>query len=136
MNRLRYADTARFPSDTLEGETVLIDSVRGHLFLFTGIAPHIWQAFTEGSATDALVAAVGQRYGDAAIISTRTFIETLEHAEMLVDVRSPAAEDASLGDWPPVFVPPAMERYEDIADIIAMDPIHEVDQAQGWPRRQ
>lgn len=136
MDSPRFADTARFPSDTLDGETVLIDSTRGHLFLFTGIASHIWQAYTEGTTTEALVAAVVGRYGESAMTPTRAFIESLEHAEMIVDVRPEVTDDASPGDWPAVFTPPAMERYEDIADIIAMDPIHEVDQAQGWPRRQ
>jgi hypothetical protein len=27
-----------------------------------------------------------------------------------------------------------LERYDDIADIIAMDPIHEVDENAGWPK--
>jgi hypothetical protein len=136
MTPLRYADTARFPSDTLEGETVLIDSTRGHLFLFTGIAPHIWQAYTNGSTTESLIAAVVARYGEEAMAPTRAFIAALESAEMLLDAQPPATADSAPGDWPAVFVPPTMERYEDIADIIAMDPIHEVDQIQGWPKRQ
>ena len=37
---------------------------------------------------------------------------------------------------PDRFVAPAMERYDQIADIISMDPIHEVDPAEGWPHRQ
>jgi hypothetical protein len=38
-------------------------------------------------------------------------------------------------DWPDSFAPPALERYDDIANIITMDPIHDVDQSAGWPRR-
>ena len=136
MSPIRFADTARFPSDTLEGETVLIDATRGHLFLCSGIASHIWHVFIEGQSSEALIAAVVQRYGDAAMAPTRAFITELERAEMLTDVKPPTVADASPGDWPSVFAPPSMERFEDIADIIQMDPIHDVDHAQGWPKRR
>jgi hypothetical protein len=50
--------------------TVLIDATRGHLFLTSGIASHIWQAFISGRAPDALVAEVVQRHGVDAMAST------------------------------------------------------------------
>jgi hypothetical protein len=28
-----------------------------------------------------------------------------------------------------------LEHYDDIADIMTMDPIHEVDTSLGWPNR-
>ena len=36
--------------------------------------------------------------------------------------------------WPSDYVAPQVERYDDIADIMMMDPIHEVDKTLGWPR--
>jgi hypothetical protein len=42
---------------------------------------------------------------------------------------------ASSRVWPENFESPAMEHYDQIADIISMDPIHEVDPAKGWPHR-
>lgn len=136
MPSVLFADTARFPSDTLDGDTVLIDATRGHLFLFSGIASHIWQAFIIGRAPDALVAEVVQRYGDDARSSTLAFITELERAEMLTAVQPRSVTDVAPGDWPSVFAAPAMERFEDIADIIQMDPIHDVDHAEGWPKRR
>ena len=38
--------------------------------------------------------------------------------------------------WPDTFVAPTLERYEDIADIIAMDPVHDIDTTKGWPHRK
>jgi hypothetical protein len=136
MPAVLFANTARFPSDTLDGETVLIDATRGHLFLFSGIASHLWQAFIVGRAPDALVAEVVRRYGDEAMASTEAFITELERAEMLTDVQPASVADATTVDWPSVFAAPAIERFEDIADIIQMDPIHDVDHAQGWPKRR
>ena len=137
MSEIRYADHARFPSDTLEGETVLIDTMTGSLFLFTGLAFQIWHCFADGRAAESVVAEVVGRYGASAEAATQSFIEALETAQMLRDKASTTMPEDAPGEvWPEVFLVPAIERYDDIADIIAMDPIHEVDQVQGWPRRQ
>ena len=34
---------------------------------------------------------------------------------------------------PETFVAPQIEKYDEISDIIAMDPIHDVDPTKGWP---
>jgi hypothetical protein len=135
MSGIRFADTGRFPNDTIDGETVLIDAEKGHLFLFTGIGPQIWQRLGSGMTPDTLVDEVASRYGESAAAPTRTFLEALEGAEML---RSDAPSDQSPApavSWPSAFVVPALEQYDQIADIISMDPIHEVDSSKGWPHR-
>ena len=31
--------------------------------------------------------------------------------------------------------PPTLEVFTDLAELIMMDPVHEVDVLEGWPRR-
>lgn len=38
---------------------------------------------------------------------------------------------APVGERPP-FVRPILQKYTDMADLLLLDPIHEVDE-QGWP---
>jgi hypothetical protein len=135
MSDIRFADTERFPSDTIDGETVLIDSEKGRLFLFTGIGPQIWQRLGSGMTHDALVDEVASRYGMSAAVPTRTFLELLEGAEMLRGDAPSSQSPAASVSWPPAFVAPALVQYDQIADIISMDPIHEVDSSKGWPHR-
>jgi len=137
MSQIRFADTGRFPNDTIDGETVLIDSAKGHLFLFTGIGPQIWQRLATGASADTLVEEISARYGPTAATPARAFFEALDQAQMLrndLPPSAPPAQPASLV-WPENFESPAMEHYDQIADIISMDPIHEVDPAKGWPHR-
>jgi hypothetical protein len=47
---------------------------------------------------------------------------------------SPASPEIH-AEWPATFVTPVIESYDEISDIINMDPIHDVDQDRGWPRR-
>jgi hypothetical protein len=36
-------------------------------------------------------------------------------------------------DWPQKAEPPTFERFDDIADILTLDPIHDVQSDAGWP---
>ena len=135
MSDIRFADTGRFPNDTIDGETVLIDTEKGYLFLFTGIGPQIWQKLGSGISPEALVNEIGSRYGESAADSTRTFLESLQAAEMLCKEAPCEGSPAPDISWPSEFVAPVLEQYDQIADIISMDPIHDVDSSKGWPYR-
>jgi hypothetical protein len=32
------------------------------------------------------------------------------------------------------YVPPVLERFDDVRDLLLIDPIHQVDQEYGWPK--
>lgn len=134
MNETRFADTTRFVHETIDDETVLLDAVNGHLFLFTGLGPWLWHRLQHGAALDDVVRDVSDRYGAEAEAPTRGFLDALGEAGMLQAER-PAAEPPAPMAWPETFEAPAIEKYDDIADIVSMDPIHDVDPAKGWPRR-
>jgi hypothetical protein len=134
MTGIRFADTETFAHDTFDNETVLIDSKKGHLFLFLGVGSQIWQLLLAGAAHDAIVNEITARYGPEAAEPTLVFLEALEQAKMLRNDPAPSASPANPPTaWPDTFIAPTMERYDQIADIISMDPIHEVDPNKGWP---
>jgi len=135
MDKTLFADTTRFPNETIDGETVLIDSQLGHLFLFTGLGPWLWQRMVRGATLNTVIGEVTARFGPDAAEPTRRFLESLEAAGLLRsgDVRAEVAEEDPELITPDTFVAPGLERYEDISDIIAMDPIHDIDTTKGWP---
>ena len=70
-------DAERFPHETVEGETVVIDSVNGHLFLLTGLGPWLWKRMMRGGTIEAVIDEVKLRYGDGAVEATREFLLAL-----------------------------------------------------------
>ena len=136
MDKTLFADTARFPHETIDGETVLVDSELGHLFLFTGLGPWLWQRMALGGTVEKVVGEMIAKFG-AERGSHAPFSRDARRGGLL---RSPAtgpdlAEDTGM-PCPDAFATPAIERYEDIADIIAMDPVHDIDTTKGWPHRK
>ena len=134
MTEILIANTARFPHDTIDGETLLIDSETGHLLMMTGVGPLLWQLLLGGVAVEPLAAEVVDRFGPAAGEDCRSFLQVLAEAGVVIPATTAVAETPVPG-WPDSFAAPVLERYDDIANIITMDPIHDVDQSLGWPRR-
>lgn len=127
-------NSARFPDQTIDGETLLFDAETGSLLLLVGFASVLWSHLAGGASVDEVCVAVEARYGAGAASATRTFIDDLTAGGILIAAKEPAQSGALPGEWPAAFTAPAIERYDDIAKIIAMDPIHDVDITAGWPR--
>lgn len=118
----------RVVHETLDGETVIIDTVTGLYYTAAGNAALLWQALAAG-ADPAGLTATGCDAG-----AIEAFRDDLVASELLVPraggsvAMAPPELDAALP-------PPALTRHADLQELIELDPIHEVDTAQGWPFR-
>ncbi|MCU0268876.1 MAG: PqqD family protein [Acidimicrobiales bacterium] len=135
-------DHARFAHDTVDDETMIIDTVTGQLVLLDGIATTLWDHLRATATVDELVEQVRGRFGEEAAAETRSFLAELHDTGLVIDAPEPEPEpaDTPAGDptgaeaaWPSSYAPPTIERIDEIADIMAMDPIHDVDASLGWP---
>ena len=134
MDERLVANTSRFPHETIDGETLLIDADTGHLLLLAGFASVLWGHLVNGTTIEGLGGAVDARFGAEAGAITRNFLSELRDAQLVVPATGAVPPAAAMPAWPDRFTAPLLERYDDIAKIIAMDPIHDVDTSVGWPR--
>jgi Coenzyme PQQ synthesis protein D (PqqD) len=125
-------------SETLGGETIIVDLAKGHYFNLQGTAVDVWQALESGEGSESMVASLEQRYeaGDGEIgAAVNKLLEDLVAAELVVPDGNGAGE-MQLGSPPEgerkPFVAPSFTTFTDMQDIILLDPVHEVD-ARGWP---
>jgi coenzyme PQQ synthesis protein D (PqqD) len=133
MQECLVVNSSRFPHETIENETILFDAETGHILLLAGSASVVWSHLVGGAQLEDLCGEIDSRFGSDASAATRTFLNDLRTAGILVPSNEEPRTDAPPAPWPSEFTAPLLERYDDIAKIIAMDPIHEVD-ATGWPR--
>ena len=133
MTEQLVVNVARFPHETIDGETIILDAEKGHVILLTGFAAILWSHLVGSTSSEVLASAVDARFGTEAAEATRRFIQELRAAEIVVPTTDAGPDAVSPLPWPERFTVPVLERYDDIANIIAMDPIHDVGPA-GWPR--
>jgi hypothetical protein len=133
---------ARFAHETIDGETMIMDTVRGHLIMVSGGGSFILQLIGSRTPWADIVSDIGARYGEEAKENARTFLDEFTASGVLVEVEQSSGRAVSNlntsaprpPEWPVSWAPTVIERYEDIAEIIAMDPIHDVN-TDGWPRK-
>ncbi|OGQ82749.1 MAG: hypothetical protein A3F90_06785 [Deltaproteobacteria bacterium RIFCSPLOWO2_12_FULL_60_19] len=127
----------------IDGEVVIINLDTGNYYSLRGTGAALWSAVEHGAAIREIVGALARKYQAAADVLERSvadFVEQLQREGLIeacgdgsdLEELPPAAEETSPGR-PVAFEPPTLEKYEDMQDLILLDPVHEVDEEKGWP---
>ncbi len=132
-----YLASPQVMHETIDGETIIIDLATGTYFSLRGSGPAMWAALSRGADRDGLCEALGQAYEappgeiEAAVDA---FLAQLETERLIAPggAAEAASSTAEPGSSRVPFEPPQLEKYEDLQDIILLDPVHMVDDA-GWP---
>lgn len=125
-------------SESFEGEFVVLDLSSGRYYSMDAAASALWRALSAGIAvTDIAAATEGAPAVDAQGVSD--FAEKLVAYGCLTpsDTPSSATIDPSIIEaLKASAAPPNVELFDDLADLIMADPIHDVEETAGWPVRK
>jgi Coenzyme PQQ synthesis protein D (PqqD) len=125
--------------ETIDHEVVIINLDTGTYYSLEGTGEEIWTLLDQGMATEAVPEALLERY-EAELLEIRAsvdrFVDELRSESLVVPDSEPAATVGSAGargEAREPFSPPQLERFTEMQQLIALDPIHEVNEGQGWP---
>lgn len=120
--------------ESFDGEAVVLDLSNGKYFGFSDSGSRIWQALSSGVAAQALV---GAKAGAATIglADLDSFIARLLDFGLLAAAETPAQPLSGdlLAELAATSEPLRVDVHDDLADLIIVDPIHEVEEPLGWP---
>jgi len=131
--------------DIIEGEAVIVNLNLGYYYSLRGAGVDIWESFAGGCSLEEAVRRIQGRYtGSPEEIkrSVGDLFERFKEEGFLIPLPEGEAGAAlpsrglpeGGGGTRPVFVPPNLEKFTDMEDILLLDPIHDVDE-KGWPNR-
>ena len=118
-------------AEIFDGEVVLIDIQRAVYFSLRGAASVIWQAFAEPRSRSTVLDTMTKRLKGANRAELQATLERMEQEQLLLPSETCADTDFELATI--AYVAPQVESFSDLADLIAIDPVHEVDAGAGWP---
>ena len=130
--------------DRLDDEVMVINLESGAYFAFDAVAADAWTLVAAGHAPAPIGEQLARRYEvdpATATADVERFAAELEREGLLVDdvgptpTPTPTRAPAPALDAPPVrlpYVTPTVDKYDDLQDLLLLDPIHEVDEG-GWP---
>lgn len=119
-------------AEDLNGEVVILNLANGHYFSLCGIASAIWSLLLSGHTPRSILTSIEARRPEMVEASSDFFRRIVELK--LVRPRDDAdavpahpIDEGWTGDAP------AIEVYDDLAELFVADPIHDVDEQAGWP---
>lgn len=129
LDRLRLMGWVANPAvtaDKFEGEIVLIHVQSGLYFSLRGAAVSLWEALATPVEQSALLALFGT-LSENALKRVEEVLALFEAKGLVLESSGPFSVPAGVS-----FELPVVESYDDLADLITLDPIHDVS-AEGWP---
>lgn len=128
------ANSPRVAHETLDNETIVIDTSTGFYYTLDGIASIMWEALVHGVSPDRIATACVET-GVLQAKEALDFMQQLVSAELLVLATEPRSEiEFDTSAFRSVKEgKPELKTHSDLHGLIELDPIHEVDPAQGWP---
>ena len=119
-------------AENIGGEIVILNLANGYYFSLGGIACQIWSLLLAGHFPQTIFRSIEVRRPELVEASSE-FVERLIELNLICPW--PAADTLPAdpidehwsGDGPTI------EEYDDLAELIAADPIHDVDEQAGWP---
>lgn len=125
-----------------DGEAAIIDLRTGTYFSLNTSAALLWPALVNGTTVSNLVAfavaAAGESHRAVIDVAVPAFVQALQAEGLVesVDATNPTAADLPADVPAPGevtwFEAPTFERFDDLQDLLLLDPIHDVSDA-GWP---
>ena len=121
-------------------ENVVVNITIGNYYSMKGSANFIWALLQQPCSESQMIAALLNEYElDASLAETTVsnFLATLQKEQLLlrgeIQENIPQIIPATVKK---TFEPPVLEIYNDLQELLLLDPIHEVDEVQGWPTKK
>ncbi len=118
-------------------EVVLANYASGIYYNLDGTGAQIWLGLHAGKTPEQIVDGFSARPGAERLAidrDVRAFVDHLVEEGIVVPDNSVARSE----DWLPLiageFTAPRLERFDDLRDLLLLDPIHDVGE-NGWPLR-
>ena len=130
-------DTKNVFFESFANENVIVNISKGNYYSMKGSAVAIWSLLENAFSMSQLINYITVNYTISEeivkpIISQ--FIEMLQSEELILTINS--QEIVPIIATPTekiVFEEPVIEIFRDLQELLLLDPIHEVDEVQGWP---
>jgi len=131
-------NTPRVIFENIDGELILVHMEKGAYYTTDEVGALVWELIDGLATTAEIVAVLASEYDVTradAEGALAAFLERLT-GEDLVSMENPAVERTPPRRAPVAarrpFRAPALQSYRDMQDMLALDPIHDVE-AAGWP---
>jgi hypothetical protein len=140
MENLSVRYTTQVPklvSQQFDEEIIIANYETGIYYSLVGTGADIWLGLKSGASVEEIATAFANCRATGHSITQEQIIGFVEKLQS-EGIIAPCDETSVLNSWAPQFrdpgSPPALDRFDDLRDLLVLDPVHDVSDA-GWPLR-
>lgn len=119
-------------------EIVVVNLVVGKYYSLDGMAAFILSTVVAGLGPEEIVSSISSRFGEPADVvspDVLSFLDSLTKEGIIVDSPQPVVTNAPPSFAPAEYRKPVLNTYDEMQDLLLMDPVHDVDEL-GWPNKK
>jgi len=124
--------------EVMGNEVVIVNLKKGAYYSLGGVGVVIWDLLERESSLSQIVEGVtGQYEGGDIPSAVKSLLSEMRNEEILIEDGAADCEE-NCGELPCAssekkpFQAPVLQKFNDMQDLLLLDPIHEVDE-MGWP---
>jgi hypothetical protein len=118
-------------AEDFDGQVVVLNLANGHYYSVHGAGGALWSLVAAGNAIDAIMTSLAAERPELVDDALR-FIHEIVSLGLVRAASADAAPVSSMPvSWPGEA--PRLEVFNDLAELITADPVHDVDVEAGWP---
>ena len=130
----------RIAADVVDGEAVIINLDTGSYYTTDGVGCDVWLLMASGITLGQTVDRLAARYdagGDDLVAYVDTLVGALLGEGLMTEAGPDHVQHQLTDPLPPAaapipFVPADFVSFDDMRQLLLLDPVHEVDE-RGWP---
>ncbi len=127
--------------ETVDAEAVIVNLETGNYYMLKETGERIWAALARGASVRNIVDELGGAAdGTDGVLEATVSAFLGELLEEGLIVPAPEAADAPRAAGAPAGAgrgtpvpPPVLQKFQDMKELILLDPVHEVHEDLGWP---
>ncbi|GAB5561863.1 MAG: PqqD family protein [Synoicihabitans sp.] len=121
-----------------DGEIIVINLASGNYYSIRGSICHYWSELIAGRSTVEIINHVAATFSlsedDVRPTVGKIVQQLLEEKILRPATAETPTGDITISGTAGKYEAPSLERYDDMQDLLLLDPVHEVD-VTGWPHR-
>jgi hypothetical protein len=129
----------RVISETIEGETIIIDLDTGNYYSVNKSAAIIWNQIEMNNSTNNILQSILNFYdtdedtAEKSVGEISKFLLTNNLISEVDLVVSLSKIEKINNNKKELFIIPKIEKYDDMKEMLLADPVHDVSENDGWP---
>ena len=132
------AEHDEIATDHFDTEAFIVNFRNGRYYGLRGSGAVIWNLLKSPQTTKSIVERLARNFGNLpsdAASDVSSFLDRLVAEGLALQTEtSPATENHVLGVVADqTYQSPVIEVFDDLTELVGIDPLHEVDEERGWP---